>query len=83
MIACSDSFRFRSSCAITVSSSRRSSRRVQALQLLDDPVEAPEQSLELTVRDLSVLHARSYSRRTLIRANGEGTRCKSGTVPPL
>jgi len=45
--------------------------RVQPGKLLDDPVEPSEQRLQLTVCDLSVLHARSYSRRTLIRANGE------------
>jgi len=37
---------------------------VQADELLDNPVQAPEQCLELTVCDLSVLHGRSYSRRT-------------------
>ena len=83
MIACSDSFRFRSSCAITVSSSRRSSRRVQAGELLDDAVEPTEQRLELAVRDLSVLHVGEVIVVAHKRANGEGTRCKSGTVPPL
>ena len=62
--------------------------RVQACELLDDPVEPPEQRLELAVCDLAVLHAPSLVRRRRLyslgqRANGQGTRCKSGTVPPL
>ena len=64
---------------------------VEAGELLDDSVEPTEQRLELAVRHFAVLHVRSLERPpetvTAIfaakRANGEGTRCKSGTVPPL
>ena len=55
---------------------------IQAGELLDDAVEPSEQRLELAVRDLSVLHGEVIVVAHK-RANGEGTRCKSGTVPPL
>ncbi len=63
--------------------------RVHPRELVGDPVEPSEQRLELAVGDLVALHAASLRARARARfgatkrASGEGTRCKSGTVPPL
>src|SRR5581483_3301439 len=56
---------------------------VQPAQLVRERVEPLEQRVELPVADFFLLHRGSMVGSPHIPASGKGTRCKSGTVPPL
>src|SRR5581483_1574314 len=56
---------------------------VQSPQLVRERIEPLEQRVELPVADFFLLHRGSMVGSPHIPASGKGTRCKSGTVPPL